>query len=66
MTTFEALVSISQTVIRARGQWQGPATSHNDIDLAVNQCSDLLPDGTRQLCEMAITEIKRRAGYEHT
>lgn len=62
MTTFEALVSISQTVIRSRGQWQGGATAHDDIDLAVNQCADLLPDVTRELCEMAISELKRRAG----
>jgi hypothetical protein len=63
MTTFEALVSISTIVIRQRGQWQGGATAHDDIDLAVNQCSDLLPEGSRQLCEMAIAEIKRTAGY---
>lgn len=62
MTTFEALVSIAQTVLRQRGQWYGPATAHDNIDLAVNQCSDLLPDSTRLLCEMAITEIKRRCG----
>lgn len=62
MTTFEAIVSMSLTVLRQRGQWHGGATAHNDIDLAVNQCADLLPDGSRQLCEMAITEVKRRAG----
>lgn len=63
MTHIDALVSMAQTVLRFRQQWHGPATAHADIDLAVNQCSDLLPNGTRELCESAITELKRRAGY---
>ncbi len=62
MTTFEALVSMSQTVLRQRGQWQGGATAYDDIDLVVNQCADLLPEPTRNLCDMAIAELKRRAG----
>lgn len=62
MTTFEALVSMSQMVLRQRGQWHGGATAFDDIDLAVNQCSDLLPAGSRQLCDMAVAELKRRSG----
>lgn len=59
MTTFEALTSMAQVVLRARGQWHAGATAHDDIDLAVNQCADLLPEGSRALCEMAIAELKR-------
>lgn len=62
MTTFEAIVSMAQIVLRHRGQWHAGATAYDDIDLAVNQCADLLPEGTRNLCEMAILELKRRAG----
>ena len=64
MTTFEALVSMAKIVLRQRGQWQAGATAHDEIDLAVNQCSDLLPEGSRQLCEMAIAEIKRNGNHE--
>lgn len=63
MTTFEALVSLAQIVLKHRGEWQGAATSHDDIDWAVNRCADLLPQGTRQLCDMAVAELKRRAGF---
>lgn len=64
MTTFEALVSMSLLLLRQRGQWQAEATSHDDIDLAVNNCADVLPAGSRQLCDMAVSELKRRAGYQ--
>jgi hypothetical protein len=63
MTTFEALVSMSQTLLRARGEWHGPATSHEDIDCAVNGIADLMQNGSRQLCEMAVSELKQRSGY---
>lgn len=62
MTALEAIVSMSMIVLRKRGQWHGGATAHDDIDLAVNQCSDLLPNPTRERCEMAIAELKRRGG----
>lgn len=65
MTTFEALMTLSQIVIRQRGQWHGGATAYDDIDLAVNNCADLLPQGTRILCDMAVAELKRRAGGLH-
>lgn len=64
MTHLDAVVSMAQVVLRSRGQWQFGATAHRDIDLAVNQCSDLLPGGTRELCEAAISELRRRAGWE--
>jgi hypothetical protein len=63
MTTFETLVSISQTALRARGEWHGPATAHGDMDWVVNRVAEILPDQTRELSEMAIAELKRRAGY---
>ncbi len=68
MTTFEALVSISQTLLRARGEWQGNATAHADIDRAVNQAADLIrgddrPDlVTLDLIKMTIAELRRRGG----
>ncbi len=62
VTTFDALVSMSLLVLRQRGQWQGGATAYDDIDRAVNQCSDLLPAGSRTLCDMAVAELKRRCG----
>lgn len=62
MTTYEALVSMSMLLLRQRGQWQGGATAYADIDFAVNRCSDLLPDGSRELCDMAVAELKRRSG----
>ena len=62
MTTFEAIVSMAMLVLRQRGQWHGGATAYADIDLAVNQCSDLLPEGSRNLCDMAVAELKRRSG----
>lgn len=62
MTKFDALVSMALCVLRQRGQWQGGATAFSDIDLAVNQCSDLLPDPTREMCDMAVAELKRRSG----
>lgn len=61
MTTFEALVNMAMIVLRQRGQWQGGATAYDDIDRAVNECSDLLPEGSRNLCDMAVAELKRRS-----
>ena len=64
MTTLEALVSMSQTLLRARGEWQGGATAYADMDWAVNRINDLRPEPKKFLCEMAITELTRRAGSE--
>lgn len=61
-TPFEALVSMAMLVLRQRGQWQGGATAFDDIDLAVNQCSDLLPGGSSSLCDSVVAELKRRSG----
>ena len=61
MTRFEAIVSIAQIVLRHRGQWHVGATAFADIDTAVNEASDLLGDGTRAMCEAAISELKLRS-----
>ena len=62
MTHLEALVCMSQTVLRARNEWHGTATIEENIDRAVYQCSDLLFDGSRELCDAAIAELSRRTG----
>ena len=62
-TPFEAIVSIARIILRHRGQWQGPATAHADIDLAVNQASDLIPNPSATRCDLAILELKRCAGF---
>lgn len=57
----EALVTMAQTLLRVRGEWHGGATAFADIELAVSNVADLVPDATlnQKLC--AIREIKRRA-----
>lgn len=64
LTDFDAIVSIAQTLLRARGQWRtdGTATSARDIEHAVIQSTDLIA-GTRIYRTSAIAELKRRAGY---
>ncbi len=70
MTTFETLVNMAQLTLRARGEWQRSATSHDEIDRAVNQCADLLRGDdmrdlvTLKMIETAIKEIKVRCGWE--
>jgi hypothetical protein len=70
MTTFEALVNMSQLTLRARGEWQRSVTGHDEIDRTVNQCADLLrgddmPDlVTLTMIEAAIVEIKIRCGWQ--
>lgn len=67
MTTFEALVSMSQMVLRARGEWHGGATAFSDIDRAVNDVADLMrgddnPDlVSLDLINMAIAELRWRS-----
>jgi hypothetical protein len=69
MTPFNALVSMAILTLRTRGEWQRSATSHEEIDRAVNQCADLLrgddmPDLiTLVHIEAAIIEIKLRCGW---
>lgn len=70
MTTFDALVSISQMVLRARNQWHGGTTSHANIDAAVNACADVVRGDdmigliTFEQINLAIAELKIRAGFE--
>ena len=66
MTTFDALVSTAQTVLRVRGEWQQGATAHNDIVIAVYRCAEAMQgDGqlavTRDIRQAAIAELKLRA-----
>jgi hypothetical protein len=75
MTTFDALVSMSQMMLRARGEWQQGATSflaielaanQMAIELAANQIADLMRDGDpdlvpKSMLVAAIRELKRRA-----
>jgi hypothetical protein len=66
MTTFDALVSMAQMMLRARGEWQQGATSFLAIELAANQIADLMRDGDpdlvpKSLLVAAISELKRRA-----
>lgn len=67
MTTFEALVSVSQTLLRVNGRWCVDGineTMRRDISATVNDVSRLLRDGDRDasaLIEMAIAELERRA-----
>ena len=68
MTTFEALVSVSQTLLRANGRWcvDGiDATLRRDINATVNDAVRLFRHDCNadQLVEMAIAELERRAGY---
>jgi hypothetical protein len=69
MTPFNTLVSMAILTLRARGEWQRSATSHDEIDRAVNQCADLLrgddmPDLiTLAHIESAIVEIVLRCGF---
>lgn len=58
-----ALVSIAQTIMRARGYWNGnatPAASHTDIVNAVFDVSHVFPE-FKYLEEIAIEELERRA-----
>lgn len=67
MTTFEALVSVSQTLLRVNGRWCVDGideTLRRDISATVSDVSRLLRDGDRdasELIEMAISELERRA-----
>jgi hypothetical protein len=69
MTPFNTLVSMAILTLRARGEWQRSATSHEEIDRAVNQCADLLRGGdmpdliTLAHIESAIVEIVLRLGF---
>lgn len=60
MTRHEALTSMAQTLLRMRGEWQRSVTSNDEIDLAVNQISDMLPNPSREACEAAVSELRRR------
>jgi hypothetical protein len=66
MTTFRALVSMAQTVLRVRGQWHGGATAYADIERAVSDCAEAIRgDEWRDLITLdqiksAIAELKRR------
>jgi len=66
MTTFRALVSMAQTVLRVRGQWHGGATAYADIERAVSDCAEAIRgDEWRDLISLdqiksAIAELKRR------
>jgi hypothetical protein len=69
MTQFEALVSMAQTVLRARGEWHQGATAHDDIVVAVYDCANAIrggtdiagPDVSRDVRQAAIRELKLRA-----
>ena len=66
MTTFRALVSMAQTVLRVRGQWHGGATAYADTERAVSDCAEAIRgDEWRDLITLdqiksAIAELKRR------
>jgi hypothetical protein len=63
MTTFEALVSVSQTLLRVNGRWcvNGiDETLRHDIRATVSDVSRLIRDAG-QLTDMAISELERRA-----
>ncbi len=65
MTIFEALVSISQTAMRARGQWCEMAideTLRCDIRSMVSDVAKIIGEGVNDdLIDMAIDELERRA-----
>jgi len=67
MTDLEALVSISQTAMRARGQWCVDGideTLRRDIRAMVGDCAKLLGlsmDYSETLEGMAVRELERRA-----
>lgn len=69
MTTFEALVSIAQTALRARGEWNTTGlddTFRRDIRAIVISSIRLLrvgdDEGTYEcLVEGAVNELERRA-----
>ena len=67
MTDFEALVSVSQTALRGRGQWCGTGindTLRRDIRAMVSDCAKLLrldPDLSGSIEGQAIAELERRA-----
>jgi hypothetical protein len=67
MTTFDALVSMAQLVLRARGEWQMGATAYADIERAVSDCAEAIRgDEWRDLIMLdqiksAIAELKLRA-----
>ncbi len=66
MTTFEVLVSVSQTLLRANGRWYAGSSdevSRRDISDAVRDVARLLRNDCNadQLIEMAIAELERRA-----
>jgi hypothetical protein len=68
MTDLEALVTISQTVLRTRGEWCVTGIDEilrRDIRNVVNDCAKLLrlsADYTETLEGMAVRELERRAG----
>lgn len=66
MTTLEALVSVSQTLLRANGRWCVTGSDdllRRDIRFTVEDVVRLFRhDGNpEQLTEMAISELERRA-----
>lgn len=69
MTTFEALVSVSYTALKANGRWATTGIDdllRRDIRVTVEDAVRLFrSDGTpEQLIEMAIRELERRAERE--
>ena len=67
MSTLEALVSISQTLLRARGQWCVTGideTLRRDIRATVHDCANLLrlDDSDHEFYSAyAVAELERRA-----
>ncbi len=61
MTTFQHVCSMTEQLLRARGEWFGPTTSHERIDWAVSNIQDLISGGN--VFGIAVAEVKRRSGY---
>jgi hypothetical protein len=61
MTTFDAIVSIAQTLLRVKGEWQGGATAYADIDRRVSNACLLIGTEANPFRDAATAELRRRA-----
>lgn len=58
----EGLTTIAQVLLRLRGQWQGWATGHEDIRIAVDDaCGLISPTGNERW--YAVQELITRSGH---
>lgn len=65
MTTFEAFVSISLTLLKANGRWSTDGVDvvlARDIRATVHDVSRLFRADTAQLEEMVVRELESQAG----